>query len=330
MLSTCGSVKLASSLLSATALSIGIYIAWKGFLAIYYHKSTEMNRFFKFMYLSAIISYLSCTICSVFGSILVCFSTDLWINIFVTAGVFSYYCVMLPVMLVTFTARLQYSFDKTILRTNRVLLGFIYITTAFIALGNLTYVVVSVEFYTAESQNHDLYLLSLRIFLLSLVGYIIVSIILVITFIRKLSKLMKTSIYKQSHSDIIESKLNQENNSKLITVVARYLVVTSFSFLTTLLVILMLGLYGVLFDSTTYVGLSISRFIGFTDVMCNMVCLYVQFAFAAVDYRRFCGCCDFLCKKMLSNSKSNKTNRSLMELSSMSSGSYVLQLYLRQ
>lgn len=310
MLSACDSTKVVGLLLSAIGLAIGIYIGFKGFLALHYHQSTNMTMFYKMMFLFSIISYLACIICGIFGSILVCVTHSLLVDLLVTVAIFCYYCVMLPVMLFTFTARLQFSFDKTVLRTNRKLLGFIYITNALITIGNLTYVAMA-SYYYLSGSHHNVLLIAFRIFLISLIGYIIVSTVLMGTFIRKLSQLMGMSADGQV----------EEKNQKLITIVARYLVVASFSFLSTLLVIMMLAFYGLLFDSSTYIWLSITRFIGYVDVMCNMVCLYVQFAFAADDYRRICGCCDYLCKKMLSKSKTVKSTVKApvkIEVSSMS------------
>lgn len=290
--------------------SLGIYIAYKGIYALY-HKTVNMNTLFKLLFISSIVAYLACLIFAVSSNSFICTDISLY-NSISRAAVFIYYCVLLPLLLITFTARLHYTFRTTIYRMNTNLMRCFYIIIALITVGNAAYFVISVDFYN-YSNNDILYQIGLILYFTSFVFFLILSIILVLTFVSKLNELILIQRRSIFSNEAIHLTAQQTN---LIGLVSKYIIIACFVFSTTVIFTCAILYMGSTATFNTFVGLAVFRFIGFIDIMCNILGLYLQFNFAAVDYRRFCGFCDAICKKRLNVVTETKINQHSLTASS--------------
>lgn len=302
MFSTCHILTYSSIIICIVGLAVGIYIAYKGISSLY-SISNDMTINFKFMFLSSILSYMACLIFSTVSSFFLC-ANNATFHVLLRCAIFSYYCILIPILLLTFIARLQFTFDETIYKIKRNIFVFFYVLVIFIALCNVTYVVISTDFYVF-SNNYRLYVLGIYIFAIGLTVYFTLAIILVSIFISKLSQLLinrKQSISskrRNAFEDIIENvEMPETQSAFLISFVSKYLILSVFSFSTTFIVIVGLALSQYLLQDS-FIATVIFRSFGLLDIVCNFVCLYLQFVFAANDYYFVCMCCDRMCRRLL-------------------------------
>lgn len=302
MLSTCSKVTLSGQILCSFCLIIGIYISWKGLSAIY-HKTIGMTLFLKFLFISSTIAYFLCVTCALCSISLLCHSTSLY-NIMFRGSVFSYYCLLLPLLLITFTARVHLTFNNSIYQITPYVLKTFYATIIVIIICNLTYFYISIDFY-ALSQNSDLYTIGLRLILCSLALYFMLAFILVAIFLQKLNQLI---IAGAQRSSIIEFGDGYGGNDEcnglspqqleLISCVAKYLVISICAFSTTFVMICSVLILSPRMQQS-FLAVTIVRTVTLFDIVCNFVCLYLQFSVGSVDYYLMCGICDRRCKKRL-------------------------------
>lgn len=311
---TCGVLMTVGLFICCFSLACGIYIAYKGISSLYHHQSKDMNVFFKILFLCSISTYLLCIVSFTFALSLLCYDKPLYDTLSRIAA-FIYTCMILPLLLVTFTARLHCTFQHTIYKLNPNILRLICCTIAFITICNAGYVAISLDYYTF-SRNESLYRTALRMFLISVVFYLILSCAVVAIFIKKLKQLItahnsyeKLPLRKNS----IRSIRISHHQLRLIALVSKYLIIAGFAFTSTFIAVLSIIFLQSTYD-TVLVAPSIIRFLAIIDAAINMICLYLQFDFALNDYKYLCSSCDKLCKNRLKNKAEKKLSVNLSNM----------------
>lgn len=269
-------------------------------------RHSGMLLLFKLMLLLVLLaSWLSVLSFFSFMCITLCYH-DFLFRMSYAIATFSYNCMGFPLMLAILSFRLHFVFDGSVFKVHRYILCSFYISTAIISTCNLVYFVFFVNYYLFD-RNIELFLIRLRFLFCGQILYLLLSCILVGTFIRKLNQLIiaqhsGTINNRKSIQNVRDIKL-PANEMVLIQQVTKYLVVSCVAICTTFTAICGVFVMYIILIGTgpKHTGLqwTIVSFVGFVNGMCNTICLYLQFKFASKDYYRICGCCDHMCKRLL-------------------------------
>lgn len=285
----CVGVTISGSIIICIGAFIGIYIAYKLISAL--SSQSIKILFYKIVFTSSIISYLLIVTCTFSATIFTCIDWELYWSISRGAQFF-YFCMLLPLLLMIFTARLHFTFKHTAYEISPYIIHCFAAVIVIIMICNLVYFYISIDFVFLD--NNYLYFIGRLLILCSFVLYFILAVILVAIFIRQLNGL----IFDQRSSVMDVTKLHlSPRQSKLIAMVSKYAVISCFAFAINFLLTMVVMCMALSFNS--FIFSVIVHQIEFVDAVCNIICLYLQFNFASDDYRHVCGFCHNLCKKRL-------------------------------
>lgn len=135
--------------------------------------------------------------------------------------------------------------------------------------------------------------------------YIIGSAFAVSLFVVKLSKIARLQVASQGTLPVSPQDIElNTRQQQMLDVSARYILLFFIAALSSILYVVLLN--------------TISRKLGgffFGIEFCvNLLCLYLQFAFAAEHYRKCCGCLDPCCRKMVSGRAKQLIHKESMEV----------------
>ena len=155
----------------------------------------------------------------------------------------------------------------------------------FIFSTTCNFIVPSVEY---QRYGFIIWWISLIFGIIGFFMYIIMAIYGMILFSNNLIKLMRL---RKSMNDEVSSNIKPENvDSKLLSSVSRYVSLFTLAILTTITTFLLyavLNIAGLLNIDVIY-GVYICIFS--IDILVNISCLHLQFAFAAIHYEKYCKC----------------------------------------
>lgn len=311
--STCLGIQISSGLYFTFSLFVLVYVTWKGLSGLYHPQST-MTLLFKVLFVLIIcVAWVGSIAYVIYMSFAICVNEYLF-NVASTISGFLYFTVVLPLLLITLTARLHYTFRLTVYKLKTCSLRFIIIGISFIIFCNCAFFVLYIDFYFF-SKSEALFKYGQNLISLALMMYLILSCTVVAMFIRRLNELImnrsRNPELSNSSRSISISRASSDPalsqpQKQLAKVVAKYLVVSFFAFGTSFITII--GLVILSSSPDTTIVLIFFRYIAYGDGVCNMICLYLQFGFAVDDYYRVCGICD----RFIQNVIINKTKRTIM------------------
>lgn len=294
---TCIAVELTSGLLGLFTILLLYLITRKGMSSLTQQSST-MIKFFKIVLVCYFCqSWLSTIIFFFAMSIALCLNTILF-YVCLTIVVFIYFCIGLPLILITFVGRLHFTFNQSLYKTNESLLKTFCVVIFFIIVFNILYFVsLLIDWFIID---HEIIVISgLVLFIFSMVAYLVLSITLIFMFITKLKLLLlsrKLTFHNRMNGNGAEIGISREQQ-ELIVYVSKYTVISCFAFGSTFLMIVSLIVAVLISDS--YIALTVFRFVACVDGVCNIICMYLQFPFASGNYYYVCGVCDGFCRRRL-------------------------------
>lgn len=314
--SDCLPLRISSGISSTFGILILTYITWKGLSAIYHHE--RILQFFKIMFLFYIIAaWLGVLSFLSYMTIGLCYNRTLEKVSYSLLG-FSYFCLLFPVLLIILIARLHYTFHDSAYKIHPYILRIMYVVMGISIALNWMYTLSFVGYYLF-SKYYDFYLLRFRFLFGGLFLYLILSCTLVTIFIQKLKQLIVAHSVSNFNPNVeiedVDDVELSKRQTRLIKQVSKYLVISSFAFSTTFLVIcgVFIGSAFASFDITT-----IQMFTSLVDGLCNTMCLYLQYGFASKDYRFMCRRCDRLCRRVLVKKMKNSMALSVLSINNFS------------
>lgn len=303
--------------LCSIALLIGICICRKSITHVY--KSDIMLPLFKNLYLSSTLAYFFYIICLSISLAFINRHTALY-NYIGHLATFAYYCLMLPLLMITFTARLHNTFQGTFYHVNKYFMFMIYFVIAIIIALNFAFALLSIYSQTISTSHINLHLIFRGLLLISFILYVVFSYALMVVFVSKLKQLIikQTNFHGRSIMTCTQKEISIElslHQTLLISQATKNIVLSLFVFGSTALVAILTFIEESL-PIDLFLAISIFRMMTLVDAICNFICMYLQFAFASDDYRSVCRVCNhFVRKQFTTDTKvSIKKKRMSMEM----------------
>lgn len=195
-------------------------------------------------------------------------------------------------LLATLILRLHITFRDSMFKMSKnriVIFAFIFIVLFISSIVHVVSVAVVYDGYEGIGWS-ERWILSLSASFVSLLFYVIGSILAVTYFIGNLSKLAKM----QSNSERVvsadaESISLNARQIKLLTLAAKFIVLFLVAIISTIFAVILISAV-----SWKMAGLFYSW-----DLCLNLVCLYLQFSFADEQYRKYCRRLDTRCRAMV-------------------------------
>ena len=193
---------------------------------------------------------------------------------------------VLGILLTILITRLIYTFRDSIYELNKYFVRTFYIVT----------ILTAVTVFGGYGLETFYPTISAIIQTIAGAIYLISSCIMVITFVKRLNLLIVNSDSESIQKDDIQSEQLNAMQLRLINTASKYLILSFMGFATTLFTVV-LNLINTFFFSCLLHRIWIMCIK--TDLIVNILCFYLQFGFAAGNYKKCCGFLDFYLKQRM-------------------------------
>ena len=275
-------------------LYIGVSVFWK-----VHDTKFNIRREFVFLFFLCILFAVLGTTCSAIHNVFKLMSRDH--PMFYVIGSFSYGSFLL-ILLLTFITRLYVTFQETVMKMTKMTV-YVFAIICVLVFVSIIFTVFGYTSFQTSSSHLTLFLCS---WLSGLCVYIVGCALTVRIFVVNLSTVAK--MQSCSHRDVspkAEDISLNEKQQRLLHLSAKYILLFFVAmFLTAFIFILVF-----IVSSELLEALFIS-----IDYCVNVLCMYLQFAFAAKQYQKCCGYLDSRCREMETRRVKRNIHRDLLSM----------------